>query len=147
MSPSLTMRVVRPTLIVIGCLMAAFGVIKLLDNGQVWQVAPWAIGPVIVHDALFAPLVAVGGWLASRSLPTYAKSPVLTGAMVTAGLLLVATSVITRPGALSDNPSLLDRNYALGLFIALLVVWGSVGTWIVVARAKHRGAGEATVEP
>jgi hypothetical protein len=69
---------------------------------------------------------------AGRLLPRSWWAPVACGAVCTVVLVMLAVPVIDRRNALPDNPSVLDRNYATGLTVALAIVW------ILVALALLR---------
>jgi hypothetical protein len=138
---SATSATARLVLVIAGCALMLYGFVQLVDSDQVWQVLPWAVGPVVVHDALVAPLIVVVGWWASRHAPAASRTPLLTAAIVSGGLLAVAASVLTRAGALPDNPTLLDRNYGVGLLVVLAAVWLGALVATAVNRRRTRGAG------
>lgn len=134
-------RAVRLTLGFLGVLVLALGLHKLWvlpDRGSILR---WALGPVIIHDALVAPAVCLIGWLSSRLLPPWARAPLLAGYLATAGLVLVSLSVIEGYGASPLNPSLDDRNYALGLAVALAGVWAVVAISLLIIRQRRNSDG------
>jgi hypothetical protein len=53
-------------------------------------------------------------------------------------LLLLAVPVYDTPGARPDNPTVLDRNYPLGLTISLALVWACVPVYRVLAVVLQR---------
>ncbi len=109
----------RRALVVIGVALMSFGAWLVVVDNNPLQVAPWVLGPVLLHDALLAPLVLGAVWLGHRILPRYAQGPALFALVVGGALTAVAASVLTRAGARPDNPSLLDRNYVAGYLVAL----------------------------
>ena len=129
------MSVGRRTLIVIGVALMAFGGWLVIVDNDPLQVAPWVLGPVLLHDALLAPLVLGAVWLGHRFLPRYAQAPALFALLVCGALTAVAASVITRAGARPDNPSLLDRNYVAGYMAAVALTVAIA----VVAALLNRG--------
>ena len=132
------MKVLRYAFAGAGVTLIAVGAVKLLQQGDLFNLVPWLVAPVLIHDLLLAPFVICLVWLGHRLLPGYAHTPAMVGMLVSGGLTLVALSVIGRAGAAVDNPSLLDRNYLQGWLNALLVVWVAVAAIAVVQRARRR---------
>jgi len=87
-------------------------------------------GGVVLHDFVLAPVVVGIGVLAARLAPTAWRAPMVVGLVVWGGLTLMAVPVLGRFGALSDNPTLLDRPY--------LASW-AVGTAVVVLAVAAAG--------
>jgi hypothetical protein len=87
-------------------------------------------GGVVLHDFVLAPVVVGIGVLAARLAPTAWRAPMVVGLVVWGGLTLMAVPVLGRFGALSDNPTLLDRPY--------LASW-AVGTAVVVLAVAVAG--------
>ncbi|WP_299443998.1 hypothetical protein [uncultured Phycicoccus sp.] len=108
-----------------GAAALAWGLLLLAGLGpQVLAVAVWAVGGIVGHDAVIAPLVVVVGALAAARVPGWLR-PVLVGLLVVLGpLTLVAVPVLGRFGARVDNPTLLDRPYWAGYLavVALALV-------------------------
>lgn len=95
------------------------------------------VGLALVHDLVFAPLVtAFATWFVPR-LPERAR-PVVVGAAIVSGTLALVSLPPTLGERLPDNPSLLPRNYPLGLAIALAAVWTATGAAIALARFRSR---------
>ncbi|RMI34963.1 hypothetical protein [Nocardia stercoris] len=119
------MIALRMLLIAGGIWLAWHGISLLLhdDPADLKSIAFWFVGGILVHDALFAPLCAAAGVGARRLLPRSWWAPVACGAVCTVVLAVLAVPVIGRRNAVPDNPSVLDRNYAAGLVVALAVVW------------------------
>lgn len=133
------MRAVRLTLGALGLALLGVGAWHLLERpGALISVALWAGVPVVVHDAVLAPLSVAAGRGGERWLPAGVRGPVLTGAVVSLGLAVVALGVLGEPGAEADNPSLLPRDYPLGLVSALAVVWALVALAVVLGRRPSR---------
>ncbi|MET0456277.1 MAG: hypothetical protein ABW137_30950 [Mycobacterium sp.] len=98
------------------------------------RIAVWAGVGVIVHDFVFAPLCAVIGVAGRRVIRGRWWTPVSVAGLFTVVLLLLAVPVYTRPGANPTNPTVVDRNYPLGLTIALAIVWACVPVAYLVGR-------------
>ena len=125
---------VRVVLVLVGVALGLYGAVLLWDNPSLIRIIMWAVLAAVIHDFVFAPLCAAAG-LAGRSLlPVRWQSPVAVAALCSVVLALLAVPVYTKPGAHLDNPSALDRNYALGLWIAVAVVWACVPLYAIVAR-------------
>ncbi|WP_157103681.1 hypothetical protein [Nocardia harenae] len=129
---------VRAALLAAGIWLGWYGIAALLELARpdLISVALWFAAGILVHDAVFAPLCAAAGVGARRVLPAAWWAPVACGAVCTVTLVLVALPVLRRGGAIPDNPSSLDRDYPLGLGIALAVVWALVLTALLLRRAR-----------
>ncbi|WP_309231104.1 hypothetical protein [Nocardia sp. SYP-A9097] len=122
------MTVIRVLLIALGLWLGWYGISLLLDMNPVdlRSVALWFAGGILLHDGVFAPIAATLGVAARRMLPASWWAPVACGAVCTVTLLLIAVPVIGRAGALRTNPTILDRDYVLGLLISIAMVWALV---------------------
>ncbi|WP_067571031.1 hypothetical protein [Nocardia acidivorans] len=129
------MTVIRVLLIALGLWLGWYGLSLLLDMNpaDLRSAALWFAGGILLHDGVFAPAAATLGVAARRMLPASWWAPVACGAVCTVTLSLIAVPVIGRAGALPGNPTILDRDYILGLAISLAVVW------LLVAVALLRG--------
>ena len=130
-------RVVRFVIGSTGLAILAVGLHKLWVLPDRVSTLKWALGPVVIHDALVAPLVCMLGWAASRALAAWTRPAVLAGTVVTSTLFLVSLPVIGGHGATPTNPSLDPRNYGAGLLIALGVTWALVGLSLLWAAARR----------
>ncbi len=131
------MIVVRTLLLLAGLATAAYGIELVLKMSPVdrMSIAVWFLGAIVIHDAILAPLSAGAGVLGDHVFPARVRGPVTVGAVITFTLIVVAAPVLFRGGAVA-NPTVLDRDYPLGLAVALVVVWAAVG--IVVYRRRRR---------
>ncbi|MEV0355676.1 hypothetical protein AB0H71_06375 [Nocardia sp. NPDC050697] len=129
---------VRVALLVAGVWLGWYGIAALLglSRPELISVTLWFAAGILLHDAVFAPLCAAAGVGARQVLPEAWWAPVACGAVCTVTLVLVALPVLRRGGAVPDNPSSLDRDYPLGLGIALAVVWALV--LAVLLAKRHR---------
>ncbi|MEV5508923.1 hypothetical protein [Streptomyces orinoci] len=130
------MRVARVVLGVCGVAFIAVGVWVLGRGAEdPGQVARWVVGPLIVHDAVMAPLTLLVGLVVAR-LP--ARRAVRGGLLVAASLTAVACPVLFRPGPL-PNPSVLPLSYARNWLLALgLVAATTLVAALAGARARRR---------
>lgn len=122
------MRATRTTLLLAGLAFLGYGgwlLQRWQSLSQLRQVGAWAVGGVVLHDALFAPAVAGIGWAAARWLPRAAGSAVKAAAV--AGLVVVSVSaasfaVLGRSGDGGANDTLLPRDYEHGWLLVTVVV-------------------------
>jgi hypothetical protein len=98
------------------------------------RIAVWAGAGVVLHDFVFAPLCAAFGFAGRRIIRGRLWKPVTVAALGTAVLALLAIPVYTRPGAHADNMTVLDRNYPLGLWVSLALVWACVPIYYLITR-------------
>ncbi len=87
------------------------------------QGAAWFLGGPIVHDGLVAPVVGLAGLGLAKVLPRPWHTPVTVGLVLTGVLTLLGVPLLWRPYGGATNPGLHDRDYGIGLAIALGVVW------------------------
>ncbi|MET8359508.1 hypothetical protein [Micromonospora sp. NPDC005171] len=131
------MRTVRRLLLVVGVAFTAYGGWLLLP--QLGTTVPWLIGGPVLHDLLVAPLVGLVGLALGRLVTNRARRAWITaGLLASATLLLIAVPLLWRPPSAPPNPGLPDRNYPLGLAVALAVVWAAIVIVLVVATAVDR---------
>ena len=130
------MRAARMLLVVAGIAVAGYGAVLLWDKSftVLLRIAVWALAGVVVHDFVFAPLCAALGLAGRRLLPVRWQSPVAVAALCSAILILLAIPVYDKPGLRPSNPTVLDRNYRLGLWVSLAIVWACVPLYYFLAR-------------
>ena len=136
------MRSARGGLILIGTVGMAYGAWLLLsrqDLGQIVEVALWLAAAVVIHDGILAPAVLALGWLGGRLLPRAVARGAVTVLVLLGPTVLVAMPVLGRFGAKPDNPTLLDRDYTLGLLgFAVLCVCAGVAVALGELRSRQR---------
>jgi hypothetical protein len=130
------MIAVRILLALGGAALGLYGVSLLWDNpGEVIvRIACWAAAGVVLHDFVFAPLCVALGFAGRRLIPRSWWAPIAVAALCSVVLALLAIPVYSRPGAHLDNPTVLDRNYPLGLLLSLAVVWQGVLLYLIAVR-------------
>jgi hypothetical protein len=118
----------------LGVAMGGWGAFLLLPLVDV-NLALWFIGGPVVHDLLLAPLFGGLGLLIARWVPKRWRAPVQVGGLLTGVLLALAVPLLWRPFAGPSNPGLNDRNYLVGLLVAVAVTW--LGVLVVTLMRPH----------
>ena len=130
------MTAMRVVLVVVGVVLGAYGAVLLWDNPPVIiiRILVWALVGVVLHDLVFAPLCVALGFAGRRLIPGKWWPPVTVGAFCTVVLVFLAIPVYGKPGMRPDNMTVLDRNYPLGLWISLTIVWACVPLYYLAKR-------------
>lgn len=130
------MTATRVILVLAGVALGVYGVVLVVDNSTevIIRIVAWALIGVLLHDAVFAPLCVALGFAGRRLLPHKWWTPVLVAGLLTVVLVLLAIPVYNKPGMHLDNPTVLDRDYQAGFWIALAVVWGAALLYLVGDR-------------
>jgi hypothetical protein len=139
-------RVARLVLIAVGVLLlgvAGGTLVAGVPVGQWPAILLWLAGAVVLHDAVFAPLVLVGSRLLRRagarvSWPQVAV--VQVALVVGAALTLVAIPGIRAQQLGARNPSVLVFPYALHLALAWLAVGVVTAVVVLVIALRRRRA-------
>ncbi|MCU7821063.1 hypothetical protein [Kitasatospora sp. DSM 101779] len=106
----------RGTVLAAGLALIGFGTYGLLNDTYITapvDVLVWAVGGLLLHDALWVPLLClVGAYLA--------RGPVLRGWLtVTAAVTAVGLPAVLRAGDDHGNPSLLPLPYLRNWLVVL----------------------------
>jgi hypothetical protein len=111
------------------------GMLVDADRTHPSELARWIVGAAVVNDALVVPLAMGAAWLARRMTPARAWPPMRSGLLATGVVLLVAWPFVRGYGRDPTIPSLLERNYAVGVAAAIGATWIAVAVWIAVSIA------------
>jgi hypothetical protein len=135
-------RAVRVGLGVVGVLVTAYGVRLLLGLGwaNTRSTLVWLVGGVVLHDAVFAPVVLVLALAALRAVPRDRLAPWVVAAVVLVPVTLVGIPELGRFGARPDNTTLLDRPYWLGWSVMVTLVLAVV-LGAALLRRRRPGVG------
>ena len=98
------------------------------------RIVVWALVGVVLHDAVFAPLCVALGFAGRRLIPGRWWPPIAVAAFCSVVLVFLAIPVYGKPGMRPDNMTVLDRNYPVGLWISLAIVWACVPLYYLAAR-------------
>ncbi|WP_024446501.1 hypothetical protein [Mycolicibacterium iranicum] len=142
-APTAGVRTLRWALVAMGVAIGSYGAWQLWEfpTDALLRIAVWAAAGVIIHDFVFAPLTAALGYTSRRLIKGRWWPPVAVAAMCSITLVLLAIPVFDTPGAKPDNPSVLDRDYPLGLGVSLALVWASVPLWYAISALSRRRRG------
>lgn len=126
----------RVLLIAAGLVVGLYGAVLLWENPPViiFRILMWAVVGVVLHDFVFAPLCVAVGFLGRRLIPVSWWPPIAVAALCSVVLVVLAIPVYGKPGMRPDNMTVLDRNYPLGLWVSLAIVWGCVPLYYLVVR-------------
>jgi hypothetical protein len=130
----------------VGLAIVGFGVGGLLTQLQGPALTSWLKvfgGGLLVHDAIFAPLVVLGSVLLVRVVPASVRAPIQGALIVSCALVAIAIPVVGGYGRLANNPSLLPSDrYGTRLLTALAIVWVVAAVTAVLGRRSARASGE-----
>ena len=134
------MIAVRVILIRVGLVIGGYGAILVFENPPViiMRIVVWALVGVVLHDAVFAPLCVALGFAGRRLIPGKWWPPIAVAAFCSVVLVFLAIPVYGKPGMRPDNMTVLDRNYPLGLWLSLAIVWACVPLYYLAARLRMR---------
>ncbi|RIX31388.1 hypothetical protein D1781_05125 [Amnibacterium setariae] len=137
------MRAARAVLIAIGVVLTGVGAVVFVAGVPVRQwpgVLLWLAGAVVLHDAVFAPLVLLGTRLLRRAggrLSWGGVAAVQVALVVGGALTLIAFPGIRSQQLGARNPSVLVFPYGLHLALAWAAI-GIVTAVVVVAIGLRR---------
>lgn len=123
----------------VGVLCMGFAVVSLLRGGVVtsWlDVAKDMLGLVVLHDIVFAALVAVAGALLTKALPPRPRAVVQGGLFVAACAVAVTVPLLTGRGG-HGNATVDPLDYRRNLLIVLAAV-AVVTAALAAARSRRR---------
>jgi hypothetical protein len=126
----------RVVLVVLGVVVGAYGAVLVWENPPViiLRIMVWALVGVVLHDLVFAPVCVALGFAGRRLIPGKWWPPIAVAAFCSVVLVFLAIPVYGKPGLRPDNMTVIDRNYPLGLWISLAVVWACVPLYCLAAR-------------
>ncbi|MGC4111494.1 MAG: hypothetical protein QM747_13945 [Nocardioides sp.] len=134
------MTATRIALGLAGLAAAAYGVLRLwqLGTDNLVDSATWLVGGVVLHDAVFAPVVIVVSLVAVRLAPPRLLAPVTVALVVLVPVTLLGVPELGRFGDDPRNATLLDRHYWAGWSVLVAVVLAAVaaGAWGSALRSK-----------
>jgi hypothetical protein len=100
----------------------------------------YLVGLTLLHDLVLVPIVLAVATLLLRRSPRVARGIAAGAVAASAVVIAVAFLIVTRWGALPDNPSQLPRNGVFGLVVSLAVVWLVAGLLLWRSARRRRAA-------
>jgi hypothetical protein len=108
-----------------GVLLALFGVLRLLTQeplDQVFLLALWLIGAILIHDGILSPLVVATGWAIARVVPPRARRYLQAALIMAALVTIIAIPLIYRQGSQPKSKALLQQNYGANLTLLITII-------------------------
>jgi hypothetical protein len=132
--------IARVVLVAVGLVIGGYGAVLVWENPPViiMRIVAWALVGVVLHDLVFAPVCVALGFAGRRLIPGRWWPPVAVAAFCGVVLVFLAIPVYGKPGMRPDNMTVLDRNYPLGLWISLGIVWACVPLYYLAIRLRTR---------
>ena len=132
-------RVVLVTAGVLTMAYAGYGILTdpAADPGGVLV---FLIAVLVAHDALWMPVVIVGGILLTRLVPHRYRPTVRMAVLAAAAVTVVAVPLVLGFGRTADNPSALPLPYGRNLALVLLTVAAAASLSISARRVRDRYA-------
>ncbi len=127
----------------IGWPVVGFGVLGLLSHAGATHplvFGLFVVGGVLAHDLLLVPVSLAIAVLVGRRVPPQIRGAVTGGLVATGIALLFAYPALRGFGRLSDNPSLLPRDYAFGVAVVVGAIWLVAAVRPTAARLARRRA-------
>lgn len=124
--------------LLLGLPILAFGIRGVLidaDRTHPAELARWIIGAAVLHDVVLVPVVLAVGVALRRVVPARAWPSVRWVLTTAAVLAAIAWPSLRGYGRASSNPSLLPRDYALGLVESIVAVALAA---LAYAAVRHR---------
>lgn len=146
MTPSAPIRVARVVLLALGAVLVGVGggaLVAGVPPRQWIGILLWMAGAVVLHDAVFAPLVLVGSRLLRRvgARISWVQVAIVQVALVLgAAITLIAIPGIAAQGVGARNPSVLVFPYALHLGLAWAAIGVLTAAAVVLIGLRRRSA-------
>jgi hypothetical protein len=124
---------------VVGLTVVLIAAVQLAGSARIGSVGSWAaslVGGLLLHDVLLAPAVVLTSVVLVYAVPTRLRPAAQATLIVAGSVALVAIPVLGGWGRRPDNPTLLPRDYALGLAVALGII--ALAGLAGAARAARR---------
>jgi len=116
------MRAWRIALSVSGVLILLFGavrVVTVMPFADLFILALWLIGAVVIHDGMVAPLTVGTGWLLARIVPPRARRYIQAFLIVGGLVTVIAIPLILRRNTQPLSKAILQQNYGGNLTLLL----------------------------
>ncbi|GIF16628.1 hypothetical protein [Actinoplanes teichomyceticus] len=130
----------RRVLVASGLLIMAYALVGAVADGQVdlLGVLVFGVAVLLLHDAVFVPLLLAGGALIRRLVPVRWQTTARAVAVIDLAVAVVGLPLVAGFGRRADDPSVLPRPYATGL---LLIVVATAVTAVLGRKGIERWRG------
>ena len=131
----------RATIIGVGVMAVGWGLWLIAQQSlsDLLSAGAWFVVPTMLSDLVLLPVVAVIGAVLTRRLEPWVRLPAQVALAVIGTLTFIALPFLTGLGKQPDNPSLLDRNYPLGLAVYIVIILLGCGAWALRRRRVRPG--------
>ncbi|MBB5868081.1 mannose/fructose/N-acetylgalactosamine-specific phosphotransferase system component IIC [Allocatelliglobosispora scoriae] len=119
------------------------GVWDVINGPEVWHYFRLLLAVWLVNDLLALPLAISVGWLVGRRLPAFAKPVVQSALLCSIPITLIGYAMAKGKTFNADSPSVLPRNYGVGLAISLGLVWLAAALLMAVRYRRHHQTADA----
>jgi hypothetical protein len=99
---------------------------------------PFLAAVLAGHDLVLLPVAIGVGALVSWLVPAAVRGVVHAALFASAVVTVATLPLVIGAGRRADDPSALPRHYAAGLAAALVVVWVTAATVLLVRRARGK---------
>ncbi len=128
----------RAGLIGAGGCAVTWGLWLLADQSRsdLLSAGAWFVVPAVLSDLVLLPAVALVGAVLTHHLEPWLRLPAQVALAVIGILTFIALPFLTGIGRQAGNPSLLNRNYPLGLAVYVLAILLVAGCWATARRRR-----------
>lgn len=119
------MKAGRIIFAVAGILLLMFGAFRLLTEiswSNLFVLALWMIGAIVVHDGILSPVVVAIGFVLRRWVPDRGRRYLQMGLIMAGLVTVIALPMIYLRGSQPAVKALLLRNYGANLTLLLAVI-------------------------
>lgn len=127
--------------VLLGAPIVAYGIWGALDESgrtQPAELARWVVGGAVVHDLVVFPIVVAVGSVVRRFTPAWVGGPMRWALATSAALVVFAYPLVRGFGRARSVPSLLSRDYGIGLLAWIAVVWALAVAVVLVLALRRR---------
>ena len=127
-----------------GILLLLFGAFRFLTEiswSNLFVLALWMIGAIVVHDGLLSPVIVGVGFVLRRYVPDRGRRYLQTGLIMAGLVTVIALPMIYLRGSQPSVKGLLLRNYGANLTLLIVVIAVvSLALYAVRVARDRRGA-------
>ncbi len=142
--------------VLLGVAVMAWGVYGLLSQAGTGPLGirlvrwlGWVLGGLVVHDAVFVPLVLLVGRGLRRVRPVALRTPVQVGLGLSVVMTLIAWPLLRGYGrtAQQGNASILPGDYVPAWLGVLAVIWAGAAVLALAGARRQRRAAVSRTAP